>query len=97
MDERIMTYTMRSAFKRWLILHHEEYRATGYIRIPKWFRDYMLENKEWRYTVADKKCDEYCNRREMDYNQRRRYKGYYSFEISDEELLELQRAEWISG
>ena len=31
----------------------------------------------------------------MDYEQRRQYKGYYIIEISDEELLELQRAEWI--
>lgn len=29
-----MNHTMRSAFKRWLILHDEEFRTHRYIRIP---------------------------------------------------------------
>lgn len=86
-----MTHTMRSAFKRWLTLHDEEYRAHGYIRVPYWFRYHIRNTKEWRYTVVDHNRDYYCNKREMDYDQRRIYKGYYSFEISDNELLQLQR------
>ena len=45
--------------------------------------------------MIDEAEDYYCNKCEMDYEQRRQYKGYYIIEISDEELLELQRAEWI--
>lgn len=90
-----MQYTMRSAFKRWLILHNEEFRVYGYIRIPNWFRHYIRNTREWRYTLINSNDDYYCNKCEMDYNQRRRYKGYYTFEISDTELLQLQRPEWI--
>lgn len=90
-----MKYTMRSAFKRWLILHDEECRAHGYIRVPNWFRHYIRNTREWDYTVINKDCNYYCKQHKMDYNQKRRYKGYYTFEISDDELLQLQRAEWI--
>lgn len=90
-----MKHTMRSAFKRWLILHNEEWRARGYIRIPNWFRHYIRQNKEWSYTVLNDHANYYCNQCEMDWNSRRRYKGYYTFEITDEELINLQRAEWI--
>lgn len=90
-----MNYTMRSAFKKWLILHGEESRAHGYIRVPNWFRHYIRKNKNWSYTVVNNKENYYCNSREMDYNERRRFKGYYSFDISDDELLNIQRAEWI--
>lgn len=86
-----MKHTMRSAFKRWCILHNEESR----IRIPNWFRYYIRENTQWKYIVIDEAEDYYCNKCEMDYEQRRQYKGYYIIEISDEELLELQRDEWI--
>lgn len=51
--------------------------------------------REWRYPLINSNDDYYCNKCEMDYNQRRRYKGYYTFEISDTELLQLQRPEWI--
>lgn len=88
-------HTMRSAFKRWLVLHNEEWRNTGYIRIPNWFRYYIRKNKDWSYTVINEEENYYCNRCEMDYNQRRIFKGYYLFEISDNELLNLQRAKWI--
>lgn len=88
-------YTMRSAFKRWLILHNEEWRNTSYVRIPNWFRHYIRQNTDWTYTVTHEKESLYCDRYEMDYNQRRKHKGHYSFYISDEELLKLQRAEWI--
>ena len=90
-----MEYTMRSAFKRWLILHDEVYRISGYMRIPHWFRHYIRQNTNWKYTIIHEQSDIYCNRHELDYNARRRYKGYYTFDISDEELLSLQRAEWI--
>lgn len=55
----------------------------------------LRENTQWKYIVIDEAEDYYCNKCEMDYEQRRQYKGYYIIEISDEELLELQRAEWI--
>lgn len=90
-----MSYTMRGAFKRWLILHEEEFRAHGYIRVPNWFRHYIRKNKSWSYTVVNNKENYYCNACGMDYNERRRFKGYYSFDISDDELLNIQRAEWI--
>ena len=63
---------MRSAFKRWKMLHGEN--TDGYIRIPPWFRWYI-------HDVIHEREDIYCNRHEMD----------YTFEISDEELLQLQR------
>ena len=53
----------------------------------------LRENTQWKYIVIDEAEDYYCNKCEMDYEQRRQYKGYYIIEISDEELLELQRAE----
>ena len=91
-----MKHTMRSAFKRWLILHNEEFRSHGYVRIPNRFRHYIRNTKSWNYTVVNEYCNYYCNKCEMNYEQRRRYyKGYYTFEISDDELLQLQRAEWI--
>ena len=77
-----MKHTMRSAFKRWCILHNEESR----IRIPNWFRYYIRENTQWKYIVIDEAEDYYCNKCEMDYEQRRQYKGYYIIEISDEEI-----------
>lgn len=86
---------MRSAFKRWLVLHGEEFRDLGYVRIPNWFRHYIRQNTDWKYTVTHVRENEHCNRCELDYNDRRRYKSHYSFDISDEELLNLQRAEWI--
>ena len=82
---------MRSAFKRWCVLHNEKCR----VRIPNWFRHYIRHNTQWAYTVIDEDVDYNCNQCEMDYDQRRQYKGYYTIEISDEELLELQRAVWI--
>ena len=38
-----MKYTMRSAFKRWLILHNEEFRIYKGrdIQLPHWFRHYI--------------------------------------------------------
>lgn len=82
-----MQHTMRSAFKRWLVLHNEENRVAHYIRIPNWFRWYVRKNKDWKYTVNYGEIDYHCNICELDYEQRRRYKGYYTFDISDEELM----------
>lgn len=90
-------YTMRSAFKRWLILHGEDFRAHGYIRIPSWFRWYIRKNKEWAYKVTDYDVDVYCNHREYSYEDRRKFRGEYSFSISDKELKNLHRPEWIKG
>lgn len=56
-----MKHTMRSAFKRWCILHNEESR----IRIPNWFRYYIRENTQWKYIVIDEAEDYYCNKCEM--------------------------------
>lgn len=92
-----MQHTMRSAFKRWLILHNEEYRMNCHIRIPNWFRWYVRKNKDWKYTVNSSITNYHCNICELDYEQRRRYKGYYTFDISDKELLQLQRAEWMKS
>lgn len=72
-----------------MILHNEEFRASGYIHIPSWFRYYIQNTKEWKYTLINSKDNYYCNKHEMDYDQRRGFKGYYTFEISDEELLQL--------
>lgn len=90
---------MRSAFIRWCQLHNEEYRIGGYIRRPNWFRYYIRNNCEWNYHITT--YYQNCFRRNgidinvMDKNQRRTYKGFYIFDISDDELLNLQRAEWI--
>lgn len=88
-------HTMRSAFKRWLILHGEEFRAHGYIRIPSWFSWYIRNNKEWEYNVTNYNEDVHCNRIEYTYENRRRFRGAYSFDISDDELTELQRPKFI--
>ena len=88
-------YSMRSAFKRWLVLHGEQSRTMGNFRIPYWFRYYIRQNTVWTYTVADEQIDCWCNRREMDYDERRRYAGNYSFSVSDEELLNLERPKEI--
>lgn len=90
-----MYYTMRQAFLLWLRLHNEEWRIGGYIRIPNWFRWYIRKNTDWSYYVLDKKTEKWCDQMELDYNQRRRYKGCYRFKISNEELLNLERPEWI--
>lgn len=96
-DELLVKHTMRSAFKRWLILHDEEYRSHGYIKIPYWFRYYIRDNKEWSYQVVDDRHDWFCNKCEMDYDSRRVFNGFYSFEISDEELINLKRPKWIKA
>lgn len=90
-----MKHTMRSAYRRWMTLHNEEKRPGCRIRLPKWFCVYVRSHKDWKYLVTNEKSDIYCNRHELDYEARRRYKGRYLFEISDEELLLLERPEWI--
>lgn len=72
-------------FAQWRIRVHR------YVRFPYWFRYYIRDNKEWKYTVVNEQETYYCNKCELDYNQRRRYKGYYTFEISDKELLNIER------
>ena len=90
-------YTLRKAFKRWLVLHHEEHRmcSGSNVRIPGWFHYYILKNTDWKYTIINEYNDRFANLHELDCNERRRFKGYYSFCISDEELLNLQRPKWI--
>lgn len=87
-----MQHTMRSAFKRWLILHNEPWRAKGYIRIPSWFRWYIRKNYVWEYHITDMICRNYYK---IYGGDPRRFKGRYSFKITDEELINLQRPEWI--
>lgn len=99
---------MRSAFKRWLVLHNEEWRLKGHVRIPHWFRHYIRQTREWDFVVSNgsyyirfRPTDippVLTNFKELDKHTRRtRYKGYYIFEISDEELFTLQRPEYISN
>lgn len=95
--ENKMNHTMRSAFKRWLILHDEEFRTHRYIRIPHQFRHYIRNTKKWKYTIINKQSDYYCNIHNLNDNQRRMYKGYYTFDIDDEELMNLQRPEYTEG
>jgi hypothetical protein len=95
MENKCNKHTMRSAFKRWLILHNEEFRTHGYIRIPHWFRHYIRNTTEWHYMVDDVHQAYYCNKQELEMNRRRRFKGHYVFEISDVELLNLERPEWL--
>ena len=90
-----MNHTMRSAWKRWQALHNELSSVARRVRIPHGFRHYIRNNFEWQYILYNEDDDIYCNRCELDYNARRRYKGHYVFDISDEELLELERPEWI--
>jgi len=90
-----MKHTMRSAFKRWCILHNEEKEHWNNLRIPNWFRHYVRTHIGWSYTVHDERIAKHCNLCEMDYDERRKFKGNYSFEISDEELLKLERPEWV--
>lgn len=86
-----MSYTMRSAFLRWKELHNENIRFRNSIRIPVWFEKYIRNNTDWLYYVTDSRTNTYCNRHELDCDQRRRYSGHYQFEISDDELLQLKR------
>ena len=86
-------YTMRNAFKQWLILHGDEQHSHGKIRIPHWFRHYIRKNHDWSYVVENETEEYYCNKCEMTYEQRRQFKGYYKIHITDEELLQLQKPE----
>lgn len=86
-------HTLRSAFKRWLTLHDEEYRMHVHTRVPSWFGYAIRNSKDYAYTVTNEMDEIYCNRCELDYNSRRRYEGHYSFYISDKELFEIQRPE----
>lgn len=95
-ENNLVKHTMRSAFKRWLVLHNEEWRFNaGHIRIPHWFRHYIRHDTEWTYQINNENEELYCNKCELDNNVRRRYKGHYVIWISDEKLLKLQRPEWI--
>ena len=42
-----MEHAIRSAFRRWMILHNEESRDRGYIRLPNWFRHYVRNSAEF--------------------------------------------------
>lgn len=88
-------YSMRSAFKRWLIIHNELYHITGYIRIPNWFRHYLRKNHKWTYIITNKDENHHFDATAKDWNSKRKYKGQYSFHISDLELKILQRPQWI--
>ena len=88
-------HTMRSAFKRWLLLHHEFEKNKGYVRIPNWFRHYLRKNHEWKYTISNYDKNYNYNIEDIEWNKKRKYKGFYTFFISDFELENLQRAEWI--
>lgn len=90
-----MAYTMRSAFKHWLELHNEKPRISGPLRIPNWFRFYIRNNTDWSYTLINESLNHACNAFGLDSYAKRRHKGFYTFEISDEELLNLERPEWI--
>lgn len=86
-----MKHTMRSAFKRWLILHDEVFRTRGYIRVPNWFRWHIRSNYQWEYTVLNK----YKNYYKQNPANKRGYKGFYEFYIKDEDLIKLERPEYI--
>lgn len=47
--------------------------------------------------IINKQFDYYCNIHNFNDNQRRMYKGYYTFDIDDEELMNLQRPEYTEG
>lgn len=84
-------YTMRSAFLRWLYLHDESWRAKNHVKIPNWFRWYIRNNCKWEYHVNSNSRN-YFN---VSTNSKRAFKGFYHFNVTDEELINLQRAEWI--
>ena len=57
---------------------------------------YIRNTRKWEYTITERNSyNYYCGENESNYEQKRRYKGYYTFEISDDELLQLERPEWI--
>ena len=88
-----MQYTMRSAFKQWLILHNKNYRH--HMRVPNWFERYIRNDKDWSYIVDNEIENYYCNKYELTYEDRRRYKGHYILQITDEELLKIESPYWL--
>lgn len=91
------TFSMRGAFKCWLIIHNELERSTGYIRVPYWFRHYLRNNYDWTYEMIDEKDyleetkNYYCNATAKDWKEERRYKGRYIFQIPEFDLEKLKR------
>lgn len=93
-------YSLRSAYIKWLELHNETHRIqTGRngVRIPKWFSEYIRNDCSCPLISYKEETNNYCNRREMTLKQRRDYihYGYYSVYLTDEQLLNLNRPEWI--
>ena len=82
-------YTMRQAFKRYLILHNKKIYSP--IKIPNYFRYYIFNNIIYRHIIYSEQDDYYANIHEYDYTQRRKFHGYYQFNISDEELLNIRK------
>ena len=74
-------------------MHFEKNK--GYVRIPNWFRHYLRKNYEWKYTISNYDRNYHYNIEDINWNKKRKYKGFYTFFISDFELENLQRAEWI--
>ena len=96
MNNNEQTYfTMRSAYKRWAILHHESSRfAGGFTRIPYWFRYYIRNNANWTYFVTNKNDQKKCNKAHLTDDECRVYRGHYAIYISDAELLNLRCPDW---
>lgn len=90
-------YTIRSAFIQWLKLHNEEWRACGHIRIPNWFRWYVRNNCNWEYHINSNIRNYYeqliSTNDTISTRNKRSFKGFYQFEISDEKLINLKRTE----
>lgn len=90
-----MNYTMRSAFIKWKQLHNEKIVSSS-IRIPNWFRWYIRNNCNWEYANTSSNKNYFRMSHGSDIkNGDRAYKGFYRIEISDFELLELNRSEWV--
>ena len=78
-----------------MVIHNESEKNNGYVRIPNWFRHYLWKNHEWKYTISNNDRNYHYNIEDFNWNKKRKYKGVYTFFISDFELENLQRAEWI--
>lgn len=87
-----MQHTMRSAYRRWMILHEEcLWKTRGHVKVPAWFRWHIRKNYDWNYYITDFK---YRNYYKNNGGNPRRFKGHYLFQITDDDLINLQKPKW---
>lgn len=78
-----MLYTMRSAYKRWLLLHEEKIKSS-FGSAPIWFEIEIRKRSKWVYINFDGRIT----------NGHRITGGTYQIEINDDALFSIERPEF---